>query len=47
VVYGRLFKAPLLDASLGGGMKPKTARLLQAAATRALDRKVPAAKRCG
>ena len=47
VVYGRLFKAPLLDASLRRGMKPKTARLLQAAATRALGRPVPAAQRCG
>jgi hypothetical protein len=47
VVYGRLFKAPLLEASLRQGVNPKTARLLQAAATRALGRKVPAAKRCG
>ena len=36
VVYGRLFKAPLFDASLRRGMKPKVGRLLQAAATKAL-----------
>jgi hypothetical protein len=47
VVYGRLFKAPLLDASLRRGVKPKTARLLQAAAARALGRRVPATQRCG
>jgi hypothetical protein len=47
VVYGRLFKAPLFEASLRRGMKPRTACLLQAAATRALGRPVPAAQRCG
>ncbi len=47
VVYGRLFKAPLFDASLRRGIKPKTGRLLQAAATKALRRPVPAALRCG
>ena len=47
VVYGRLFKAPLLEASLRRGLNPKTARLSQAAAARSLGRKVPAAKRCG
>ncbi len=47
VVYGRLFKAPLLEASLRRGLKPATARLVQAAAERALGRRVPAAKRCG
>ena len=48
VVYGRLFKAPLLDALLRRGVKPlKTAGLLQAAAARVLGRKVPAAMRCG
>ena len=48
VVYGRLFKAPLLEASLRRGMKPvKTAGLLQAAAARALGRRVPPAQRCG
>ena len=46
VVYGRLFKAPLFDDSLRRGVKPKTARLLQAAAARALGRKLPVAKRC-
>ncbi len=47
VVYGRLFKAPLYDASLSRGMKPKTARLLQTAAIRALGRPVSAKQRCG
>ena len=47
VVYGRLFKAPLFEASLRRGVKPKIARLLQAAATTALGRPVPAARRCG
>jgi hypothetical protein len=47
VVYGRLFKAPLLQASLRRGITPATGRLLQAAAARALGRKVTAAKRCG
>jgi hypothetical protein len=48
VVYGRLFKAPLLDeASLRRGLKPKTGRLLQAAATKALGRPLRAAHRCG
>ena len=47
VVYGRLFKAPLLRASLRRGMEPRTARLLQAAAARALGRRVPAAQHCG
>jgi hypothetical protein len=47
VVYGRLFKAPLLEASLRRGLKPKTGRLLQAAATKALGRRVPPAQRCG
>jgi hypothetical protein len=47
VVYGRLFTAPLLDDSLRRGVKLKTARLLQAAAARALGRKVPAARGCG
>jgi hypothetical protein len=47
VVYGRLFMAPLIEASLRRGMKASTARLLQAAATRALGRRVPPAQRCG
>jgi hypothetical protein len=47
VVYGRLFKAPLLDASLRRGLKPKITRLLQAAAATALGRRVPATQRCG
>ena len=47
VIYGRLFKAPLLAASLRRGVNPRTGRLLQAAAARALGRQVPAAKRCG
>jgi hypothetical protein len=47
VVYGRLFKAPLFEAALRRGIKPKTGRLLQAAATKALRRPVPATLRCG
>ena len=47
VVYGRLFKAPLLTPSLRRGLKPRTARLLQAAAATALGRRVPVSRRCG
>jgi hypothetical protein len=48
VVYGRLFKAPLLSAALRpGGVSPRTARTLQAAAALSLGRRVPAARRCG
>ena len=47
VVYGRLFRAPLLRKPLEGGFKPRTARLLQASAATSLGRRVPAARRCG
>jgi lysophospholipase L1-like esterase len=44
VVYGRLFGAPLRLGELGRG---RYARLLQAAAARALGRKLPPRQRCG
>jgi hypothetical protein len=44
---GLEFKAPLLEAPLRRGVKPKVGRLLQAAATKALRRPLPAAQRCG
>jgi lysophospholipase L1-like esterase len=44
VVYGRLFRAPLRVAELGRG---RYARLLQAAAARALGRNLPPRQRCG
>ena len=48
VVYGRLFKAPLLAPALGPQwMSAGVARLTQASAARALGRRVPAARRCG
>jgi hypothetical protein len=48
VVYGRLFKAPLLVPSLRlSGVSARTARLLQASAAQALGRRIPAARRCG
>jgi hypothetical protein len=48
VVYGRLFKAPLLRSQLTPtGVRPGTARLLQAAAATALGRRLPTARRCG
>ena len=48
VVYGRLFKAPLLVPALRPGwLTPRVARLTQASAARALGRRVPVARRCG
>jgi hypothetical protein len=48
VVYGRLFRSPLLVAPLRpDGAPPRTSRMLQASAAAALGRRVPAARRCG
>lgn len=48
VVYGRLFKAPLLSPSLTpAGVKPRIGRLLQSAAATALGRRLTPAQRCG
>jgi hypothetical protein len=48
VVYGRLFKSPLLSAALRpDAVPPRTARTLQASAALSLGRRVPAARRCG
>jgi hypothetical protein len=48
VVYGRLFRAPLRSRELDrSGSPPRTSRLLQAAAARALGRRLPPRQRCG
>jgi hypothetical protein len=48
VVYGRLFKAPLVVPRLAvEGVRPRTARTVQAAAAVALGRRVAPARRCG
>jgi hypothetical protein len=48
VVYGRLFQAPLRSRELRiDGVSPRTSRLLQAAAARALGRRLPSRQRCG
>lgn len=48
VIYGRLFKAPLLvPALILDGVQPQAARVLQAAAAAALGRRLPAGQRCG
>ncbi len=48
VVYGALYGAPVRDRRLYPvGEKPRTARLLQAAAATALGRRLPPGKRCG
>jgi lysophospholipase L1-like esterase len=44
VVYGRLFRAPLRARELDRG---RSSRLLEAAAARALGRKLPPRERCG
>jgi hypothetical protein len=46
VVYGRLFRAPLLGLRAPAGIAPRVARRVQSAAARALGRRVPPAKRC-
>lgn len=48
VVYGTLYGAPVRDRRLYPvGEKPRTARLLQAAAATALGRRLPPGKLCG
>ena len=48
VLYGRLFKAPLLAAALRpDDVAPRSARTLQASAALSLGRRVPSARRCG
>lgn len=47
VIYGRLFKAPLMGLKSPGGVALPVARRLQASAARALGRRMPPAKRCG
>jgi hypothetical protein len=48
VVYGRLFRAPVLSTSLNeAGASPRTSRALQAAAATALGRRLGATRRCG
>jgi hypothetical protein len=47
VVYGRLFKAPLLGRRAPAGVRPRTARLLQWSAASSLGRRLPARRRCG
>jgi len=48
VVYGRLFKAPLLTSALReDDVPPRTARTLQASAALSLGRRMPATRRCG
>jgi hypothetical protein len=48
VVYGRLFRAPLRTRALErSGVPGRTSRLLQAAAARALGRRLPPRERCG
>jgi len=47
VVYGRLFKAPLMGGTPPPGVRPRTARLVQWAAATSLGRRLPRARRCG
>ncbi|HEV2902639.1 MAG TPA: SGNH/GDSL hydrolase family protein [Gaiellaceae bacterium] len=47
VVYGRLFRAPLLGGTPSAGVRPRTARLVQWAAATSLGRRIPRARRCG
>jgi hypothetical protein len=48
VVYGRLYRAPLRTAALElVGVPARTSRLVQAAAAKALGRRLPARHRCG
>ncbi|HEU6444251.1 MAG TPA: SGNH/GDSL hydrolase family protein [Gaiellaceae bacterium] len=47
VVYGRLFRAPLLGVSAPAGVRPRTARLLQWSAATSLGRRLPRSRRCG
>jgi hypothetical protein len=47
VVYGRLFKAPLLGAPAPPGFSRRVARTVQASAAAALGRRLPRARQCG
>ena len=48
VVYGRLFRSPVLRAALSpDDVSARTARTLQASAALSLGRRVPTARRCG
>ena len=47
VVYGRLFKAPLMGGKPPAGVRPRTARLVQWAAASSLGRRLSPARRCG
>jgi hypothetical protein len=47
VVYGRLFRAPLMGATPPSGVRPRTARLVQWAAATSLGRRLPPARGCG
>ena len=47
VVYGRLFKAPILGGRPPAGVRPRTTRLVQWAAATSLGRRLPPARRCG
>ncbi len=47
VVYGRLFKAPLMGGTPPSGVRPRTARLVQWAAATSLGRRLSRARRCG
>lgn len=46
-VYGRLFRAPLLDLAPPPGVRARTVRLAQASAALSLGRRVSPARRCG
>lgn len=47
VVYGRLFRAPLLGGRPPGSVRPRTTRLVQWAAATSLGRRLPPARSCG
>jgi hypothetical protein len=47
VVYGRLFRAPLVGGKPPSGVAPRTAQLVQWAAATSLGRRLPRARRCG
>jgi hypothetical protein len=47
VVYGRLFRAPLIGGKPPPGLPPRTARLVQWAAATSLGRRLPRTRRCG
>jgi hypothetical protein len=47
VVYGRLFKAPLMSGAPPSGVRPRTARLVQWAVATSLGRRLSHARSCG